>query len=84
MALKGMKYAEEMQEAGRAVHILGGGSPVSRPVQLPELEDVRAVVCIRKERKTPAVYPRKAGTPEKNPLGAVQKKDLADKKRNKK
>ena len=84
LALKGMKYAEEIQEAGRAVHILGGGEPVSRPVHLPELEDIRAVVCIKKERKTPAVYPRKAGTPEKNPLGEEKKEDLASVKRNSK
>ena len=38
------------------------------PVKLPELEDKRAVVYIKKEKPTPKVYPRKAGTPEKNPI----------------
>lgn len=84
VALKGMQYKEEMQEAMQAVKLLGGGKLQSCPVKLPGLDDVRAVIRIPKLRQTPAVYPRKAGTPEKNPLGAVQKKDLADKKRNKK
>lgn len=38
------------------------------PVKLPELEDKRAVVYIKKEKVTPKVYPRKAGTPERNPI----------------
>ena len=84
VALKGMQYKDEMQEAKKAVQLLGGGAPKSVPVKLPGLEDVRAVIYIRKERRTPAVYPRKAGTPEKNPLGTGQKKDFADTKRNKK
>ena len=84
IALKGMQYKEEMQEARQAVKLLGGGELQSRPVRLPGLDDVRAVIWIPKIRQTPSVYPRKAGTPEKNPLGSVQKKDLTDKNRNKK
>ncbi len=82
VALKGMQYRQEELEAEKAVKMLGGGRMRSVPVHLPGLEDVRAVLYIEKFTKTPAVYPRKAGTPEKNPLGI--KKDLADRKRNKK
>ena len=84
LALKGMKYAEEMQEAGKAIYILGGGRMVSRSVHLPELEDIRSVICVRKEKKTPGLYPRKPGTPEKNPLGEKKKEDLTLIKRNNK
>ena len=68
-ALKGMKYQEETQEALQAIKVLGGGEPVSVPVKLPYLEDKRAVVYIPKGKPTPKVYPRKAGTPDKNPIG---------------
>ena len=69
LALKGARYAEEMAEAEQAARILGGGKPTARTVKLPDLDDGRAVVRIDKERPTPAAFPRKAGTPEKKPLG---------------
>lgn len=69
LALKGMKYQEEMKEAEKAVKILGGGEMASRPVHLPGLEDKRAIISIRKILQTPKAYPRKAGTPERNPIG---------------
>ena len=67
-AMKGAKYEEEAEEAKKAVKLLGGGEPVLREIKLPELEDKRGIIYIRKEKKTPSVYPRKAGTPEKNPI----------------
>ena len=69
LALKGARYAEEMAEAERAAKSLGGSKPTAKPIKLPELDDGRAIVRIDKERPTPAAYPRKAGTPEKKPLG---------------
>ena len=67
-AMKGAKYEEEAEEAKKAVKLLGGGEPVLREIKLPGLEDKRGIIYIRKEKKTPSVYPRKAGTPEKNPI----------------
>lgn len=68
VALKGMQYGAEAEEAKKAVFLLGGKIEQIRPIKLPGLEDTRAVIYIKKVKKTPAVYPRKAGTPEKNPL----------------
>ena len=68
VALKGMKYQEEVSEGANAVKVLGGSSIRSVPVRLPYIEDKRAVLYIRKVRATPKAYPRKAGTPDKNPL----------------
>lgn len=70
IALKGSKYAEEIAEAQEAVKILGGRILSSEPVRLPGLDDGRAIIRIKKISKTPAQYPRKAGTPEKQPLGS--------------
>ena len=68
LALKGAKYAEEMEEAGTAAKILGGSVPTSKTVKLPGLDDGRAIVRIDKIKPTPKAYPRKSGTPEKKPL----------------
>ena len=75
-ALKGMQYEQEAQEARKALGMLGGQLAAVHPVQLPGLEDKRAVIYVRKTGKTPVAYPRKAGTPEKNPLGVSVKKDF--------
>ena len=68
LALKGMQYQAEEQEAVKAIKIMGGSSTQTRPVKLPGLDDVRAVIDITKGMPTPKAYPRKAGTPTKNPL----------------
>lgn len=68
VALKGMKYAEEAKDGKHAVKVLGGAPCRAVPVHLPSLEDKRAVLYIEKVKATPKAYPRKAGTPDKNPL----------------
>ena len=70
IALKGSKYADEIKEAEKAVKILGGKLVSAEPVKLPGLDDGRAIVKIAKLKPTPAQYPRKAGTPDKQPLGS--------------
>ena len=67
-ALKGLRYQEEAAAAERAVKLLGGGRVEIVPRKLPRLEDKRAVIYVEKAAPTPKAYPRKAGTPEKNPL----------------
>ena len=70
IALKGSKFAEEIQEGTAAVTILGGKILSAEPVKLPGLDDGRAIIKISKLKTTPTQYPRKAGTPEKQPLGS--------------
>lgn len=67
-ALKGKKFSEEIVEAKSAVKILGGGEIKFAEKFLPDLTDSRAVIYIRKEKSSPKKFPRKAGTPLKNPL----------------
>ena len=69
VALKGSKYKEELTEAEVAVKILGGSVTSVKEVELPGLDDGRAIIVIQKIKDTPAMYPRKAGLPGKNPLG---------------
>ena len=67
-AMKGSKYREEVDAAHHAVEVLGGKITEVRPVQLPGLEDHRAIITIEKVRPTPKQYPRKAGVASKRPL----------------
>ena len=68
IALKGSKFKEEISEGRTAVDILGGEIVSADAVKLPGLDDGRAIIRIRKIKKTPVKYPRKAGLPEKQPL----------------
>ena len=68
IALKGMQYQDEAAEAVKAIKVMGGSQTEIRPVKLPELDDKRAVITITKTMPTPKTYPRKAGTPTKNPI----------------
>ena len=70
IALKGSKYAEEIEEGTEAVRILGGKIMSAETVKLPGLDDGRGIIKISKIKATPAQYPRKGGTPEKQPLGS--------------
>ena len=69
IALKGSKYKEELLEGEKALRILGGRVTSVKEVELPGLNDGRAIIVIQKIKDTPAIYPRKAGLPGKNPLG---------------
>lgn len=68
IALKGRQYEEEATQAQKAIKVLGGEISDIMPVKLPEIDDKRAVIYIRKVKSTPKTYPRKAGTPERNPI----------------
>lgn len=68
LALKGRAFAEEVAEAQKAIKVMGGSHTEVREVHLPDLEDKRAIIIVTKTMPTPKAYPRKAGTPAKNPL----------------
>ena len=60
---------EEVQQAKKAVHILGGTIEDVVKFQLPGTEIGRSFVKIKKVQNTAKKYPRKAGLPSKEPLG---------------
>ena len=59
---------EELQQAEKAVKILGGKIQDVVYFNLPDSEIQRSLVVIEKIKTTPGRYPRKAGTPLKEPL----------------
>ena len=70
LAYKAAEYMEgtEAEESLKAIKILGGEQPVTRELTLPDGDSKRCLVYIRKNSSTPKKYPRKAGTPSKEPL----------------
>lgn len=67
-AMKGAKASEELNDSKKAIKTLGGKTQEVASFELPEEAGERNIILIQKERKTPGKYPRKAGTPNKNPL----------------
>ena len=59
---------EEIKDAENALKILGGKIEKIEKIILPGTDIERNIIVIRKEKETPSKYPRKAGTPSKEPL----------------
>ena len=68
VSYKSGKIQEETEHAANAVRILGGEIKDIIYFQLPDSEIERSLVVIEKIKNTPQKYPRKAGTPAKEPL----------------
>ncbi|MBO4953547.1 MAG: 16S rRNA (guanine(527)-N(7))-methyltransferase RsmG [Clostridia bacterium] len=68
IAMKGPSAEEELAEAKNAISVLGGGTVTLQKTALEDESLSHCLVLIKKVRPTPTTYPRKAGTPTKNPL----------------
>lgn len=68
LAMKGTAPAQEVEKAKKAIKTLGGQIEKVSEITIEPLELNHTIVVIKKIGKTPALYPRKAGTPSKNPL----------------
>nr|WP_321292626.1 16S rRNA (guanine(527)-N(7))-methyltransferase RsmG [uncultured Trichococcus sp.] len=68
VAMKAASTEEEIRDAERAITILGGKLEEDIFFELPNDAGERHIVKIKKTKETPKTYPRKAGTPNKNPL----------------
>lgn len=66
ISYKSGEVEEEVDRAKRAIHLLGG--ELEKVYKFDLGEQKRSFVVIRKVKKTPKTYPRKAGTPSKEPL----------------
>lgn len=68
ISYKSGEIEEEVLQAKRAVHLLGGKIKEVEKFQLPGTDIWRSFVKIEKINKTSKTYPRKAGTPTREPL----------------
>ena len=68
ICMKGSNVNEEIQESKRALELLGGKIEKIEEICLPESDNTRNIIIIKKVKITPLKYPRKAGIPKKEPL----------------
>ncbi len=68
LAYKGEKAAEELSGAKGAIHLLGGKLISAEEFLLPNTDISRTICIVDKVEPTSKKYPRKAGTPSKQPL----------------
>ncbi len=70
ISYKSGEVEEELNQAKKAISMLGGKCQKVEAFSLPGTEYERTLVVIKKVKETPNKYPRKAGLPSKEPLGA--------------
>lgn len=68
ISYKSADIEEEVEQAKKAIFLLGGKLENTVKFTLPCSDNGRSFVCIKKEKGTPKAYPRKAGTPSKKPI----------------
>lgn len=68
ICMKGSNAKEEIENSKNAINILGGKLEKIEELELPDSNIKRTIIVIKKEKNTPAKYPRKAGTPSKMPI----------------
>ncbi len=68
ICLKGPDTKEEIEEAKKAIELLGGKIEIVEEFYLPDTDIKRTIIVINKIKNTPNKYPRKAGTPTKEPI----------------
>lgn len=68
ICMKSFEIEEELKEAKKAIEILGGEIEKIDEITLPSTDIKRKIVVIKKVKNTPSKYPRKAGTPAKEPI----------------
>ena len=69
VAMKGAISNQERMEGGKAIAILGGGEVSVLSVEPFAGAENRCLVLARKRSPTPSSFPRRAGVPERKPLG---------------
>lgn len=68
ISYKSGEIEEELEAAKHAIFVLGGSVKEVIPFQLDHTDFHRSLIFIDKTKKTPKAYPRKAGTPKRNPI----------------
>ena len=68
IAYKSGKVEDELNNAEKAIDLLGGIIADQSNFVLTDGESERSIIFIKKVKSTPKKYPRKAGTPSKVPL----------------
>ncbi len=70
LALKGPLADEELENAKRAIYVLGGEVVGIFAVDIPKTDLNHKIIIVKKVRHTLRQYPRKPGIAAKNPIGS--------------
>lgn len=68
LSYKSLDIEKEIKQAKKAIHILGGNIDREEIADLDGFDLQHKIIFIKKIKRTPAKFPRKAGTPSKDPL----------------
>ena len=68
IAYKSSQLDSELEDAVKAIDLLGGKIEKVHEIQLPKSDIKRKIVCIKKIKNTNIKYPRRVGKPEKLPI----------------
>lgn len=68
ICMKGSNVKEEIENASKALEILGGKIEKVEKIILPDSDIERNIVIVKKVKSAPSKYPRKAGIPTKDPI----------------
>lgn len=66
--MKGPDTKDELKKGEKAISVLGGNMVNKVEFELPYSKIKRTIIIIEKIKNTPIIYPRKAGTPSKEPI----------------
>lgn len=68
IGMKGSEVSDEIKDSKKAISVLGGQVESINNFKLPKSDMTRNIVIIKKIKNTPNKYPRKPGTPTKEPI----------------
>lgn len=68
ICMKGSNIDDEIEQSKNALNILGGKVIKIDKMMLPNTDISRNIILIKKVNETPKQYPRKPGTPAKEPI----------------
>lgn len=68
LCMKGSSSEEEIENSKNAIKVLGGEIVETKDFYIPNTDIKRRIVQVNKTKETNNKYPRKAGTPSKEPL----------------
>lgn len=74
IALKAAKAQSELEDSALAIKTLGGSLVDDFSFNLNDSVESRHIITLEKIKKTPVKYPRKAGTPNKEPIGKQEER----------
>lgn len=68
ICMKGAEVDDELKTASKAIEILGGQVVTKDIFNLPQSDLGRSIIVLEKIKNTPGKFPRKPGTPAKEPI----------------